>query len=144
MAIGKRNSGFFKQDAVMGKLNADARKPYKVNAVVAQALEQGKRRKAYLEERAKNHVPRFVKQYSVSLNGPGSDVRAFLGKKKDMKKAGILVGLVIVLLVVGEIRCIYKAITCNWEPIGKAEIVYTGSALTGIGCIVGWIDIEDK
>ena len=54
-----------------------------------------------------------------------------------MKKIGILAGLVIVLLVVGEIRCIYKAITCNWEPIGKAEIVYTG-------CIVGWIDIEDK
>ncbi len=82
MAIGKKNSGFFKQDAVMGKLSADARKPYKVNAVVAQALEQGKRRKAYLEERAKNHVPRFVKQHSVSLNGPGSDVRAFLGKKQ--------------------------------------------------------------
>ena len=53
MAIGKKNSGFYKQDAVMGKLSADARKPYKVNAVVAQALEQGKRRKAYLEERAK-------------------------------------------------------------------------------------------
>ena len=84
MAIGKKNSGFFKQDAVMGKLSADARKPYKVNAVVAQALEQGKRRKAYLEERAKNHVPRFVKQHSVSLNGPGSDVRAFLGKKKEI------------------------------------------------------------
>jgi len=45
----------------MGKLSADARKPYKVNAVVAQALEQGKRNKAYREERAKNHVPRFVK-----------------------------------------------------------------------------------
>jgi hypothetical protein len=61
-----------------------------------------------------------------------------------MKKMGLLVGLVIVLLVVGEIRCIYKAITCNWEPVGKAEIVYAGSALTGIGCIVGWVDIEDK
>jgi len=35
MAIGKKNSGFFKQDAVMGKLSADARKPYKVNAIVA-------------------------------------------------------------------------------------------------------------
>ena len=39
MAIGKKNSGFFKQDAVMGKLSADARKPYKVNAIVEQALE---------------------------------------------------------------------------------------------------------
>ena len=61
MAIGKKNSGFFKQDAVMGKLSADARKRYKVNAIVEQALESGRRRKAYLEERAKNHVPRFVK-----------------------------------------------------------------------------------
>ena len=96
MAIGKKNSGFFKQDAVMGKLSADARKPYKVNAVVAQALEQGKRRKAYLEERAKNHVPRFVKQHSVSLNGPGSDVRAFLGKKKrDMTAIKVLTAVAI-------------------------------------------------
>ena len=61
-----------------------------------------------------------------------------------MKKIEWFALLVIVLLVVGEIRCVYKAITCNWEPVGKAEIVYTGSALTGIGCIVGWIDIEDK
>jgi hypothetical protein len=61
MAIGKRNSGFFKQDAVMSKLSADAKKPHRVNAIVEQALEQGRRRKAYLEERAKNHVPRFVK-----------------------------------------------------------------------------------
>ena len=96
MAIGKRNSGFFKQDAVMGKLSADAKKPYKVNAVVAQALEQGKRRKAYLEERAKNHVPRFVKQHSVSLNGPGSDVRAFPGKKqRDMTAIKVLAAVAI-------------------------------------------------
>ena len=59
--IGKKNSGFFKQDAVMGKLSADARKPHKVNSIVAQAIEQGKRNKAYREERAKNQVPRFVK-----------------------------------------------------------------------------------
>ena len=39
---------------------------------------------------------------------------------------------------------IYKAVKCNWEPIGKAEIVYTVAACTGVGAIVGWIDIEDK
>ena len=61
MAIGKKNSGFFKQDAVMGKLSADARRPHQVNAIVAQALEEGRRRRAYVEERAKNQVPRFVK-----------------------------------------------------------------------------------
>lgn len=51
---------------------------------------------------------------------------------------------IIALLVVGEVRCIYKAVTCNWEPIGKAEIVYAGAAVTGLGCVIGWMDIEDK
>jgi hypothetical protein len=48
------------------------------------------------------------------------------------------------MLVIGEIRCIYKALSCNWEPIGKAEVIYTGAALTGLGSIIGWINIEDK
>ena len=52
--------------------------------------------------------------------------------------------LIIILSIVGQIKCIYKAINCNWEPIGKAEIIYTVSAFTGLGSIVGWIDIEDK
>lgn len=51
---------------------------------------------------------------------------------------------IISLIVIGEIKCIVKAVNCNWEPIGKAEIIYTGAACIGIGCIVGWIDIEDK
>jgi hypothetical protein len=52
--------------------------------------------------------------------------------------------LLVILLLVGEVMCIVKAIRCNWEPIGKAEIVYTGAALTGLGSIVGWFNIEDK
>jgi len=52
--------------------------------------------------------------------------------------------LIWILAVIGEIMCIYKAVTCNWEPIGKAEIVYTIAACTGIGSIVGWIHIQDK
>lgn len=47
-------------------------------------------------------------------------------------------------LLIGEIKCIVKAFQCNWEPIGKAEILYTASACCGLGAIVGWIDIEDK
>lgn len=58
-----------------------------------------------------------------------------------MKVAVIIFWL---LLIIGEVRCIYKALTCNWEPIGKAEIIYTGSALTGLGCIVGYFNINDK
>lgn len=44
----------------------------------------------------------------------------------------------------GEVRCIVKAVNCNWEPVGKAEIVYTASALTGVGVVVGYFNIEDK
>ena len=48
------------------------------------------------------------------------------------------------LAIVGEIRCIYKMVTCNWEPIGKAEIIYTVGTFTGAGVVIGYIDIEDK
>ena len=51
---------------------------------------------------------------------------------------------IIVLSIVGEVKCIVKAINCNWEPIGKAEIVYTGSAVIGLGAIVGYMDFKDK
>ena len=61
-----------------------------------------------------------------------------------MKTTGIVMLIIYVLLIIGEIKCIVKAVKCNWEPIGKAEIIYTASACTGLGCIVGWIDIEDK
>jgi hypothetical protein len=60
-----------------------------------------------------------------------------------MKRLGCLVFFVLAMLI-GEVRCFYKMITCNWEPIGKAEVVYTVSTFTGFGAIVGWIDIEDK
>ena len=56
----------------------------------------------------------------------------------------LILSIIFIVAAVGEIRCIYKAITCNWEPIGKAEIVYTISAFTPIGVIVGYIDIKDK
>jgi len=51
---------------------------------------------------------------------------------------------IVIAALVGEIKCIIKAIDCNWEPIGKAEVVYTGAALTGFGSIVGYLNIEDK
>jgi hypothetical protein len=64
-----------------------------------------------------------------------------------MKKEAILLifyVLIAIVLVVGEVKCIVKAVQCNWEPIGKAEIVYTASAFTGAGFIVGYLNIEDK
>jgi hypothetical protein len=62
-----------------------------------------------------------------------------------MKTTGIVVVIALaVLALVGEIKCIVKAFDCNWEPVGKAEIIYTASVVTGLGCIVGYIDIKDK
>jgi hypothetical protein len=48
------------------------------------------------------------------------------------------------LLLAGEIQCIVKAVKCDWNPVGKAEIIYTVSAVTSLGMIVGWINIEDN
>ena len=56
----KKNSEIYRQDGVLAKFTADARKPQQVSLVVAQALEAGKKKRAYLEERAKNQKPRLV------------------------------------------------------------------------------------
>lgn len=65
-----------------------------------------------------------------------------------MKKTTILVSLfyllITITLIVGEIKCIINMVTCNWEPIGKAEIIYTAGTFTGLGCVIGYLDIEDK
>lgn len=61
-----------------------------------------------------------------------------------MKAFIVFIILLYVLGILGEIQCIIKAIRCNWNPIGKAEILYTGGALTGFGTIIGWFDIKDN
>ena len=55
----------------------------------------------------------------------------------------IYVALIIGALV-GEVKCIIKMAKCNWEPIGKAEIMYTVGTFTGLGTVIGYLDIEDK
>lgn len=66
--------------------------------------------------------------------------------KEGLESAAILLLylLIPVILIIGEIKCIYKAIQCDWKPIGKAEIIYTSAAFTGFGCIVGYFEIEDE
>lgn len=56
----------------------------------------------------------------------------------------VMYALFLIALFFGECRCLYKMCTCNWEPVGKAEIIYTVGSFTGIGVIVGYINIEDK
>lgn len=50
----------------------------------------------------------------------------------------------VLLMTLGEIQCIVKAIKSDWEPVGKREIIYTFGVLTGTGSIIGWFDIEDS
>jgi hypothetical protein len=63
-------------------------------------------------------------------------------------KESIILSIVILSIAiaafVGEILCIVKAVKCNWEPIGKAEVIYTVGAFTGFGCVIGYMDIQDK
>jgi hypothetical protein len=68
----------------------------------------------------------------------------FFNKIYIMKKAILIWVLIVGLAVFGEVRCIVKAVKCNWEPVGKAEIVYAGASITGLGAIVGYFNIEDK
>jgi len=52
--------------------------------------------------------------------------------------------IIIIAVIVGEIKCIIKAVNCNWEPVGKAEVIYTIGVFTGAGAIIGYIDIKDN
>jgi len=63
---------------------------------------------------------------------------------KLFRKLGIF-GLILAgLLIVGEIKCVVKMLNCNWDPIGKSEIIYTAGVFAGTGSIIGWINIKDK
>jgi len=66
--------------------------------------------------------------------------------KESILPVSMIVLYIVIMgvLLIGEVKCIIKAVNCNWAPIGKAEVVYTGAALTGLGCIIGWIEIKDN
>lgn len=50
----------------------------------------------------------------------------------------------IIMCVIGYVRCVYKMCSCNFDPVGKAEIFYTAGTFTGAGVIIGYFNIEDK
>lgn len=45
--------------------------------------------------------------------------------------------------IVGEVKCAYKMFNCNWNPIGRAEVLYTVGTCTGLGMVIGYINIKD-
>lgn len=48
-----------------------------------------------------------------------------------------------IFMTIGEVMCIVKCISSDWEPSYKREIIYGASALSGIGAIVGYLNIPD-
>jgi hypothetical protein len=64
--------------------------------------------------------------------------------KKLISGLAILPILIWGAAIIGEIKCIVKMVSCNWHPIDKSEIIYTLGVFTGAGCIIGYINIEDK
>ena len=46
-------------------------------------------------------------------------------------------------LVIGELLCIVRFITSDFEPSYKREIIYGLGMVTGTGSIIGWIPISD-
>jgi hypothetical protein len=61
MANIKKNSAFFQQDACMGKLSADARKPQELNAIVKAGMREAERQRIYREARALLETPHILR-----------------------------------------------------------------------------------
>ena len=80
------------------------------------------------------------------LQGKKPEVLIHKPKKVNyMKSLSVALPLALAtVLIVGEVKCIIKMCSCNWEPIGKSEVIYTVGAFTGLGCVIGYIDIKDK
>lgn len=47
----------------------------------------------------------------------------------------------IIFLIAGYIQCIVKFCKCDFEPSYKAEILYGVGSVTGLGAVIGWMDL---
>jgi hypothetical protein len=53
---------------------------------------------------------------------------------------GILGFALIGAIIFGWGRCIYKFVSCDFEPSYKAEIIYGGGIVLGYGAVIGYFD----
>lgn len=65
-----------------------------------------------------------------------------------MRNLGVVTGTLIPIilwgvLLLGWVKCLIKLTECDWEPSYKAEVIYTAGVLTGLGGIIGYLDVED-
>ena len=56
-----------------------------------------------------------------------------------------LIGLSLVALYfIGYVKCVIKFVKCDFEPSYKAEAIYGVGCFTGLGGIIGWVDVQDE
>ncbi len=64
-----------------------------------------------------------------------------------MKTLKLLIGIKIILTLlfaIGYVKCVIKLVNCDFDGSKssyKAEIVYSIGCLTGLGGIVGWLNV---
>lgn len=52
--------------------------------------------------------------------------------------------VIVILGIVGEIKCVFKLINSDWKAPYKREAIYGIATCTGLGAIAGYIDIKDE
>lgn len=53
----------------------------------------------------------------------------------------IIVILIWIAAIVGEILCVVKFFSCDFKESYKAEFVYGFGSVTGLGCVIGYMDV---
>jgi len=59
--------------------------------------------------------------------------------------SSIVIAVLYLLMIIGYLMCVYKFVTCDFsnKTSYKAEVIYGVGTFTGLGCIVGWIDLGE-
>lgn len=55
----------------------------------------------------------------------------------------VITFIIWLLLIIGYVKCVIKFVQCDFELSYKAEAIYGIGLCTGLGSIVGWLDIPD-
>lgn len=59
---------------------------------------------------------------------------------KSFKKFIIIWVALVIIALVGEVKCVIKLVKCDFQPSYKAEILYGVGTFTGLGAIFGYVD----
>lgn len=51
-----------------------------------------------------------------------------------------VVFVMVILGITGWVKCIIKLLDCDFDPIGKAEVLYGLGCFTPLGSIIGWFN----